>query len=115
MALQQDLLKIERTLWTGGPEAYRAATDDPCLVVFSEMAGLMSRDDIARTAEAGRWRDVALEPKGFVQMGDDAAVVSYECAATRKDGEPHRALVSSGYVRRHEGWKLAFHQQTPLR
>ena len=29
MALQQDLLKIERTLWTGGPEAYRAATDDP--------------------------------------------------------------------------------------
>jgi hypothetical protein len=34
--------------------------------------------------------------------------------ARRPTGEPYQALVSSAYVRRGEGRKLAFHQQTPL-
>jgi hypothetical protein len=28
--------------------------------------------------------------------------------------ESYRALVSSGYARRDDGWKMVFHQQTPL-
>jgi len=40
-------------------------------------------------------------------------VISYECTATRKDGQPHHAFVSSGYAHRPDGWKLAFHQQSP--
>ena len=115
MPLEQDLLEMERALWTGGPQTYAAQTDDRCLVVFAEMAGVMARDDIAKTAEEGRWQEVAITPKGFVQPTPDVAVVAYDCTARRKDGAPYHALISSGYVQREGGWKLAFHQQTELR
>ena len=64
MSLEEDLLAIETELWTGGPEAYRKHTDDECLVVFAEMAGTMSREDIAKTAEKGRWKDVKMHGEG---------------------------------------------------
>jgi hypothetical protein len=114
MSLQQDLMAIERALWTGGPDAYEEHTDDECLVAFTEMAGVMSRRDIAKTAEQGRWKDVVLTSKGLAELTDGAAMITYECAARRKDGQPYRALVSSAYVKRPDGWKIAFHQQTPL-
>ena len=114
MSLQQDLMTIERSFWTGGPEAYEDHTDEQCLVVFTDMAGVMSRDDIAKTAEKGRWKDVEFTPKGMAELADTSAVVTYECSARRKDGQPFHALVSSGYVKRPDGWKLAFHQQTPI-
>jgi hypothetical protein len=114
MSLENDLLAIENNFWTGGPEAYRRHTDEKCLVAFSEMAGVMVRDDIAKSAEEGRWKDVVLDLKGLAELSATSAVITYECAAKRKDGQPYRALVSSGYVKRPDGWKLAFHQQTML-
>ncbi len=114
MSLANDLLAIEDNFWTGGPEAYQRHTDEKCLVAFSEMAGVMARDDIAKSAEKGRWKDVALEQKGLAQLSDTSAIITYECTAKRKDGQPYHALVSSGYVKRSDGWKLAFHQQTML-
>jgi hypothetical protein len=78
------------------------------------MAGVMSNEDIAKSAEQGRWKDISIEQKGLARLSDTAAVITYECTAKRKDGQPYRALVSSGYVNRAGGWKLAFHQQTPL-
>jgi hypothetical protein len=114
MSLQQDLMSIERTFWTGGPEAYEDHADDECLVVLADMASTMSRQEIAKTAEKGRWSAVALVPKGMAALDDASAVVTYECSARREDGRAYHALVSSAYVRRHDGWKLAFHQQTPM-
>ncbi len=114
MSLEQDLLEMERALWTGGPDTYQAQTDAQCLVVFAEMAGVMARDDIAKSAEKGRWTDVTLTPKGFVQPSADVAVVAYDCTAKKKYGAPYHALISSGYARRAEGWKLVFHQQTEV-
>jgi hypothetical protein len=114
MSLEDDLLAIETELWTGGPDAFRRHTDEQCLVVFAEMAAAMSRDDVAKTAEKGRWKDVKMKEKGLARLTDESVVISYECTATRKDGQPHHAYVSSGYVRRSDGWKLAFHQQTKI-
>jgi hypothetical protein len=114
MPLEHDLMEIEREIWTGGPESYEAHTDKQCLVAFKEMAGVMARHDIAKSAEKGRWKDVSMQPRGIANLTDEAAIISYECTAKRKDGQPYHALVSSGYVKRAEGWKLAFHQQTPL-
>ncbi len=113
MTLQNELLKIEKTFWTGGPEAYQDHCDADCLVVFTDMAGVMKRDDIAKTAQAGRWTDPKLTLKGFKSLSDSSAVICYDCTARKKDGAPYHAVISSGYVRRTEGWKLAFHQQTP--
>jgi hypothetical protein len=114
MSLENDLLAIEDHFWTGGPEAYQRYADAECLVAFSELAGVMSNRDIAKSAEKARWKDVSLKRKGIVQLSDTAAVITYECRAERKEGQPYHALVSSGYVKRLDGWKLAFHQQTPL-
>jgi hypothetical protein len=55
-----------------------------------------------------------MQPTGVVNLSDTSAVITYECHARRKDGKPYHALVSSGYVKRANGWKLSFHQQTPL-
>ena len=50
----------------------------------------------------------------MVQPTADTAIISYRADVTRADGERYAALVSSAYVRRAEGWKLAFHQHSPL-
>jgi len=49
-----------------------------------------------------------------VEPSDDVALLSYEAEATRENGEPYRALVSTGYVRQCDGWKMMFHAQMPL-
>jgi hypothetical protein len=55
-----------------------------------------------------------LKAKGLVNLSDTSTVITYECSAKRRDGKQYHALVSSGYVKRSDGWKLAFHKQTPL-
>lgn len=115
MTLEADLMSIEEALWTGGPDAYRDALDDRCLVAFTAMAGVSSREDVAESVSAGpRWRDLVVEPVGVLRPTDDVAVLTYRARAKRGDDERYRALVSSAYVRRQGAWKLMFHQQTPL-
>ena len=114
MLLEEELLAIEKNFWTGGPEVYRHHVDKKCLIAFIKMAGVMSYGDTEKSAEKGRWRDVCLKAQGLLNLSDTATLITYECSAMRKDGTPHHALASSGYVKRSDSWKLAFHQQTPL-
>jgi hypothetical protein len=60
-----------------------------------------------------RWRDVRMQVKGVLEPSPGVALLTYEANATRAEGEPYAALVSSGYVRRNGAWKMVFHQQTP--
>ena len=87
MSLDHDLLRIEKQIWNGGPEDYRAPTDNACLIAFTVIAGLMSPEDISKSVEAGRWRDVSLKEKGMYVLCDDAAVIALACIATRKAGQ----------------------------
>jgi hypothetical protein len=115
MALQDDLLSIERELWIGEADAYRRNLDDDCLVAFTEMAGVSQREEVAGMVEGGpRWRELELEIEGFLRPTDEVAIVSYRASAVRGGEDRYRALVSSGYVRRGDEWKMMFHQQTPL-
>ena len=41
-----------------------------------------------------------MQEKGLSKLSDFSVVISYECTATRKDGQPHHAFVSSGYAHR---------------
>ncbi len=96
MSLEQDLLAIEDNFWTGGPEAYRRHADKNCLVAFTEFAGMMSNEDIAKSAANGN--EVSLKPNGIARLSDTSAVITYEC-----NGQPYHALVSSGYAKRSDG------------
>ena len=115
MSTQADVLALEKRFWTDGAEYYRQNLDAECLVAFPEMAKVMTREQVAESVkDMPRWSDLRIEPRGCIELGDGVALLTYEASAQRASGEPYRALVSSGYVRRGGAWKMAFHQQTPL-
>jgi hypothetical protein len=115
MSLKSDLLAIDEQLWSGDTDTYRANLDDECLVAFTQMAGVSSREDVAGTVGNGpRWRNLDIEFEGVLQPTPDVAILTYRADAVRPEGERYRALVSSGYVKRNGSWKMMFHQQTPL-
>jgi hypothetical protein len=115
MTVEQQLLAHERQFWIAGADFYRKTVDDQCLLAFTDMAGVMSKESVAATIEdEPRWSDLAMEESGFLQLNDGVAILTYRARAQRADGSPYAALVSSAYVKRGGDWKLAFHQQTPL-
>jgi len=118
MALEDDLFRIEEGFWLMGRDHFLAHVDDQCLLAFpqaGEMHGIHPRVDIAATATPmNRWRDLQFSKRQLLQPVEDAAIISYRADAQRADGLPYAALVSSAYVRRSDGWKLAFHQHSPV-
>jgi hypothetical protein len=115
MSIQNDLLDLDRSLWSGGAEAFREAVDDDCLVAFTQMAGVSSREEVVSSVGGSpRWKNVEIEPKGVIIPTDDVAILTYRASANRGANDEYRALVSSGYVKRSGRWKLMFHQHTPL-
>lgn len=112
------LFAIEQGFWLEGRDYFREHLDERCLLAFpqiGEMHGVRSREEIAATATApGRWRDLKIASRHLARLSDGVAVISYRADAVRGDGEPYSALVSSAYVRRADGWKLAFHQHSPV-
>ena len=118
MALQDELFAIEEGFWLEGEEHFRRHVDARCLLAFpqaGEMHGIHSAQQVAATATpANRWRDLAMSDRYMLEPADEVAIISYRADVMRADGEPYSALVSSAYVRRPEGWKLAFHQHSPV-
>jgi len=118
MALQDDLFEIEQGFWLEGEDFFLAHVDDECLLAFPQMGefhGVFPRERVAATAtDTNRWRDLAMNDRSLLELGKGAAIVSYRAEVTRPDGKPYAALVSSAYRHRDEGWKLAFHQHSPI-
>ncbi|ALC11347.1 hypothetical protein LH20_05210 [Sphingopyxis sp. 113P3] len=117
MATEEDLYRIEAGFWLKGRKHFLENVYEKCLLAFpqmTEMHGVHSREEVASTAtSSNRWRDLAMTDRALVE-NDDLAIISYRAEATRADDEPYTALVSSGYVRRSGGWRLIFHQHSPL-
>lgn len=118
MAPAPDLYLVEEGFWLAGEEHFLAHLDAQCLLVFpqaGEMHGVQPREVVAASASTpGRWRDLTISDRHCLQITDEVVVLSYRADVSRFDGMPYAALVSSGYVRRAEGWKLAFHQHSPV-
>jgi hypothetical protein len=113
----ETLLALESGFWTEGAEFYGAHADAQCLVAFGDMAGVLAREELVGTVGAGpRWQKPDLKIKGFLEPTPGFALLTYEAHAEKVDGSrSYDALVTSGYVRRDGAWKLAFHQQSPLK
>lgn len=117
--LETRLFAIEERFWTGSRADFLAHLAEKCLLVFpqaGEMHGVFSREEVADTVSTapGRWRDLSVTDHQLLQLSADIAVIAYRADVKRDDGEPYKALVSSTYVRRADGWKLAAHQHSPL-
>ena len=118
MVLQNELFATEEGFWLEGEEHFRRHVDERCLLAFpqaGEMHGIHSAEQVAATATpVNRWRDLAMSDRFVLDPVDEAVIISYRADVTLADGEPYSALVSSAYARRPEGWKLAFHQHSPI-
>ena len=118
MPLQDELFTIEEGFWLSSQDHFAAHLDHRCLLAFpqaGEMHGIHSADQVAATATPdNRWRDLAMTDRHVLEPASDVAIISYRAEVTRADGQPYAAIVSSAYVRRSEGWKLAFHQHSPV-
>ena len=117
--LQDELFAIEEGFWLQGRDHFLEHVDERCLLAFpqaGEMHGVRTREEVAATAstQPGRWRDLKVSDRHLLRLADGAAVISYRAEVLRFDGEPYAAMVSSAYVKRDGGWKLAFHQHSPV-
>lgn len=118
MAVQDELFAIEEGFWLAGADHFAAHLDSRCLLAFpqaGEMHGVFPAEHVAATATpTNRWRDLTMADRQLLELSDEVAIISYRADVKRADGQPYAALVSSGYVRRPQGWKLAFHQHSPV-
>ena len=121
MGAHDDLLALEDEGWkalsTGGDAAaafYGRVLDDD--VAFLLPGGLKV-DDRAKAVEmmGGQpWDWYRIVDARVLPLGEGAAAVLYTAEARRGDEPVYSALMSSTYVRRDGGWRLAVHQQSPL-
>ncbi len=119
MGLVDELLAVERQLWKNDAELYGHHLIDEALLVFPE-TGVIGRQvalDAIRqeNAEGRRWAEVDIGDVHALELGRDAAVLTYRVAARwEHEAARYMGLASSVYVQRNGEWKLALHQQTPL-
>jgi hypothetical protein len=117
MSLQDELVTIERTLWTNNRDTYADHLEDDAVLVFPE-TGVMHRAAALAAIEqenlAGRrWADVAFADVEAVAVTPDVALLTYRADARWEHESMIRSvLATSLYVKRDRGWMLAFHQQS---
>lgn len=110
---------LERQGWdalSSGGEAARAfyerVLDEHVVMLLPGGMVLDDRTTIVESMSGQPWSRYSLQDLRSFQPTHDIAIVTYRAVAAR-DGQEYSALMSSLYVRREDGWKLAFHQQTP--
>jgi hypothetical protein len=112
------LFAIKERFWLKGEVYFLAHVDAQCLLVFPTMPdfhGVHSREEVAATAkQPNRWSGLKMSNRQLIRPGEGVAIISYRVDATQADGKPYAALIGSAYAKRGDGWKLAFHQHSPL-
>jgi hypothetical protein len=117
MPLRDELVAIERTLWTNDRQIYDARLGADAVLVFPE-TGVMHKaaalKGIEQENRAGRrWADVAFADVEAVAVTPDAALLTYRADARWEHESTIRSvLATSLYVWRDPEWMLAFHQQS---
>lgn len=105
------ILSIERELAEGDDETYRKYLTDDALVVVPGAS--MSKDEtLDAMSESPGWGAVSLDDPDFFDLADGVVLLSYSFHGER-GGSSYDATLSSVYVEAGDGWRLAFHQQTP--
>jgi Domain of unknown function (DUF4440) len=111
--LLDTLLELERELATGGGDTYRRLLRPDAIVIVPGQA--LDAEATARSIdESPGWDEVALEDGRVLELADGVALLTYRFSGRRGEDFAYAALMTSGWTRGDDGWRLAFHQQTPL-
>jgi hypothetical protein len=117
---ESELIRLEEQGWralssTGeaAAEFYDRILDDRVVMLLPGGMVLDDRAAIVQSMSGQPWSSFELDDLRVLQPTADTAVVTYGVVAQREGSPEYSALMSSLYVRRAKGWKLAFHQQTP--
>lgn len=108
---------MERDGWEAlvagnGAAYYRRHLTANAIMAFS--FGVLTREATIEAMEsAPPWESFEMTDVRVVELGPDSGIVVYSVRAQRPGEEPYSAVISSTFVRDGDGWKLAFHQQTP--
>ena len=113
--LLEQLVELEQRFWDGGADVYEEFLDDQALMVFPAPVGVLVRDETIASIEAAqRWTEARFDDVRLLPLTDDVVVLTYRASARREeDTTEYRAVASSVYVLRADGWRLAVHQQSP--
>lgn len=117
MERQTEIFALERDFWLrggGDPEFWRRHCSDDALIVLA-MGSMGKSETIAAMEDAPGWSAVEFDDVHWVHAAE-SSIVAYRAAARSKGSGvvDYRAMISSGYRKDGDGWKLIFHQQTPL-
>lgn len=116
----ETLIAREREAWdasgAGDGRWYRENLTEDARLVFAGVPESLGREETAAAVDesTGGWEHYELQSVHLVELGNDAALLTYLAVARRggEDGD-FIASISTAYVREGDKWLLAFHQQTP--
>ena len=128
MGLKDELVEIENELAAGGPDEYEHHLRDDAVVIVPGMR-LDKAGTVQAMAQSPGWDEFAITDEAVLELGDDAAVLTYTFHGSRGSDESapdgyadergrfrftYAAHMTSAYARTGDGWRLVSHQQTPL-
>lgn len=113
MDLQTTLMGIERELTTDTGSRYREYLTDDAIVIVPG-AILDKGSTIAAMGQSPGWSEFDTEDVRLVELGDGVALVTYTFRGHREPDTHYTAVLTSVYARDGGGWRMRFHQQTPM-
>ena len=110
--MTDDIWNGERSLWTGGIDAYAASMAPGAVMAFADPVGIVAGDAVLDAVRAApRWDEVEMTDRHEVRR-DPTVVVAYRASAHR-GGEDYAAICASTWIAAEGGWRLVGHQQIP--
>ncbi|HKD43749.1 MAG TPA: DUF4440 domain-containing protein [Myxococcaceae bacterium] len=119
MDKEEELMRIERSLWTNNAAIYEATYSRDAILIFPEVGriGLEHALEAIRTENAaGRhWAEVEFAGISVTRIASDMELLTYEASERWNDEKnPARMLCATLYARRGDTWRVLFHQQTSV-
>jgi hypothetical protein len=114
-----EIVELEHAGWSALAEPSGAAGPFYAEVLATRVAFVLpgmvitERAAVLDSMQGPPWEAYELDDERVLELGTDAAAVTYRARAVR-DGSAYEALITSAYVREGGAWKLALHQQTPV-
>jgi hypothetical protein len=113
MDVSETLFALELELANGNGDTYRRLLTDDAVVVVPGARMTKAQTVDAMDGSPG-WDDICLADERSVRLTDAAVLLTYHFTGRRGDEFEYVALMASIYVTTDDGWRMAFHQQTPL-